>query len=95
MTQLQRLLAALEAPPDTDSIDMLLAVWARVVIAMDQICSEPPAAVEDDVELAVELRRRHEAWQLALAGAKQRCGASRVGTAQIRRYQRSTRAAEP
>lgn len=94
MTQLQRLLAAMEPPPDTDSVDTLLAVWARVVSAMDQICSEPLPA-DRDVELVTELRRRHAAWQLALAGAKERCGASLVGTAQIRRYQRSTRAAEP
>ncbi len=95
MTWLAQLLAATEAPPETDDIDHLLAVWSRVVSARDVLLADAPKGIDADDALVAELHARQEAWRTALAKAKQACGRSRLGTAQIRRYQRSGRAAEP
>ncbi|MFT3694216.1 MAG: hypothetical protein QM831_13810 [Kofleriaceae bacterium] len=99
MSLLERLLEVFEAPPETEDIDALLAAWSRVVSARDALTADAPKGLDTNDPavraMLMELQARHDRWGVVLAAAKARCGASRVGSAQIRRYQRSGRAAEP
>jgi hypothetical protein len=87
-------------PPQTDDIPMLLAAWAVVVSARQEILdAERPnlsgAIVVEVVQaLVAELETRQDAWRVALAAARNGVGMHRVGAAKVRRYQRSTNAAD-
>jgi hypothetical protein len=85
-------------PPQTDDITTLLAAWAVVVSARQQIldAERPDRAgaivVEVVQEIVAELELRQDAWRVALAVAHQRVGMHRVGVTKVRRYQRSNAA---
>ena len=95
---LRRLCDATGLPPQTDDITTLLAAWAAVVSARQQIldAERPDLAgaivVEVVQEIVAELELRQDAWRVALAIAHQRVGMHRVGIAKVRRYQRSNAA---
>ena len=95
---LRRLCDATGMPPQTDDITTLLAAWAVVVSARQQIldAERPDLAgaivVEVVQEIVAELELRQDAWRVALAIAHQRVGMHRVGVAKVRRYQRSNAA---
>lgn len=97
---LRRLCDATGMPPQTDDITALLAAWAVVVSARQQMLdAERPnlagaIVVEVVQEIVAELEMRQDAWRVALAVAHLRVGMHRVGVAKVRRYQRSTNAAD-
>lgn len=87
-------------PPQTDDIPTLLAAWAAVVSARQEILdAERPnlagvIVVEVVQAIVAELEARQDAWRVALAAARDGVGMHRVGVAKVRRYQRSTNAAD-
>ncbi|MEO8842733.1 MAG: hypothetical protein ABI591_13630 [Kofleriaceae bacterium] len=97
---LRRLCDATGLPPQTDDITALLAAWAVVVSARQEILdAERPnlagaIVVEVVREIVAELELRQDSWRVALAIAHQKIGRHRVGVAKVRRYQRSTNAAD-
>jgi len=70
-------------------IDELLATFEAIVALRADIIARiiPPITLsEKDRPLLVELERRQNIWQDALAGALRRVGEQRVGTTQLRAY---------
>lgn len=84
-----QLLDATPAPPPGASIDQLLAAFDAVQARRAAILAEaqPPLTLSDtDRPLLVELERRQNIWQDALAAALRRVGEHRCGAAQLRAY---------
>jgi hypothetical protein len=97
---LRRLCDATGMPLQTDDITALLAAWTAVVSARQEMLDEerPNLAgaivVEVVQEIVAELEMRQDAWRVALAVAHERVGMQRIGVAKVRRYQRSSNAAD-
>ncbi len=94
---LDRLRDATAAPPPSDDVSELLAAWAPIASARKALFDAPerPASLPRELApLVAELKAREDAWVAALAAARDRVVASRVGMAKARRYQRATGAAE-
>jgi hypothetical protein len=94
---LERLRDLTVAPPDTDIAADLLAAWTPIASARKVLfdAADRPASLPRELApLAAELKAREDAWLAALAAARDRVVASRVGIAKARRYQHATGAAE-
>jgi hypothetical protein len=89
---------ATSLPPSTDDPDTLIAAWEVVVVARQELLDHAPnlrSVVVDVVQqLGLEIESRQQAWRDAFAFARDRIGTQRVGVAKVRRYQRSTNAAD-
>jgi hypothetical protein len=94
---LERLRDLTVAPPVTDSTTELLAAWTPIASARKALfdaADRPGSLPRELAPLAAELKAREDAWLAALATARDRVVASRVGIAKARRYQHATGAAE-
>jgi hypothetical protein len=94
---LERLRDATVVPPETDIVADLLAAWTPIASARKALLDAPDRPTSLPRELAplvAELKAREDAWTAALASARDRVVASRVGMSKARRYQHATGAAE-
>jgi hypothetical protein len=84
-----RLLDVTPMPTPTDDIDRLLAAFDTVVAERAAILAEVAAPItlsEIDRPLLIELERRQNFWQDALAAALRRVGEQRCAATQLRAY---------
>jgi hypothetical protein len=84
-----RLLDATPEPPPGAGFDELFPVFEAVIARRAAILAQVTAPItlsEPDRPLLVELHRRQDAWQDALATALRRIGEQRCGAAQLRAY---------
>lgn len=91
---LQRLCDATPYPTETDP-DALLALWAVVVVARQQILDEGKVVIGPELApLYEQLVLRQDAWCAALAAAREKLSHHCMGIVQVRRYQRTLSAAD-
>jgi hypothetical protein len=84
-----RLLDVTPMPTPTDDVDRLLAAFDTVVAERAAILAEVAAPItlsEIDRPLLIELERRQNFWQDALAAALRRVGEQRCAATQLRAY---------
>ncbi|HEX4450659.1 MAG TPA: hypothetical protein VH143_07305 [Kofleriaceae bacterium] len=94
---IERLRDLTVAPPVTDIAAEILAAWTPIASARRALFDAPdrPASLPRELApLVAELKAREDAWASALAAARERVVAARVGMAKARRYQRASGAAE-
>jgi hypothetical protein len=84
-----RLLDVTPVPEPGAGADQLLSVFEAIVArraAIIALIALPITLSEPDRPLLVELERRQEIWQDALAAALRRVGGQRCAAAQLRAY---------
>jgi hypothetical protein len=84
-----RLLDVTPAPTPGAAVDELLSVFEAVIAQRAEVLAAVAAPLplsDPDRPLLVELRRRQDAWQDALAAARRWVGEQRCGAAQLRAY---------
>jgi hypothetical protein len=86
---LTRLLEVTPAPTLDTAVEDLLAAFEASILQRTAIIAEitPPITLsETDRPLLIELERRQNIWQDALASALRRVGERRVAATQLRAY---------
>jgi len=87
---LLRLLAATDEPPELDDPMTLLDAFMTTMTARQAILDELGIGLalttDEERALAAEVFARQDAWQGALARARDRLGRARTGLGQMRRY---------
>ena len=84
-----RLVDATPVPPAGAGVEDLLALFEAILASRSALLAQAVAPVtlsEPDRPLLVELERRQNIWQDALAAALRRVGGQRCGAAQMRAY---------